>query len=142
MKSTRRPLLAIGTLLTLVSALLLSGCATGSAKGALDPAIEHPWSQDMAVVYNELPIKHKNLFFQLEESEYRQRLEDLNRRAHDLDSHHFEVALRRILADVGDAHTYISFDRTPLFPLQFSPSKRGSTSWRRCLGMRSISALG
>lgn len=114
------PAIVLGLLL-----IGLIGCSTTHQGPPLDRTIEHRWSKDIEVMFDTLPEKHKNLFFKLSEEEYRRRLVELNERAPGLSAPEFETELRRVLADVGDAHTGISFAHDSLFPLHFQDFEEG-----------------
>lgn len=116
---------SLSVMALLLLGVVLSGCTTTREGPPLDRSIEHRWSRDIEVMYDTLPRKHKNLFFNIPEAEYRSRLVELNERAEDLTAPEFEIELRRILADVGDAHTKISFSRQMLFPLSFQSFEEG-----------------
>ncbi len=114
------PAIVLGLLL-----IGLIGCSTTHQGPPLDRTIEHRWSKDIEVMFDTLPEKHKNLFFKLPEAEYRRCLVKLNERAPGLSAPEFETELRRVLADVGDAHTGISFAHDSLFPLHFQDFEEG-----------------
>lgn len=115
----------IPAIVVLILGFALLGCTTTNPGPSLDRNVDHMWSRDIEVMFDTLPGKHKNLFFQLPEAEYRKRLVELNERAADLSAPEFEIALRRILAEVGDAHTNVSFAHDSLFPLHFQAFAEG-----------------
>lgn len=56
-----------------------------------------------------LPQKHKNLFFSTSEKKYQSRLEQIESELPQLSDLDTEIELRRLLADVGDAHTALGW---------------------------------
>jgi hypothetical protein len=116
---------AVAAAFVLTLSLLPGGCATSGERIVLDRSVEHRWSRDIEVMFDTLPERHKNLFFRMPEREYRDRVAELNERAPGLSAEQFEVELRRILAEVGDAHTNIGFERSTLYALQFHAFEEG-----------------
>lgn len=122
--SKGRTIVLFGFVSTLIAAI--SGCMTfGGAKETLDPEIDHRWREDIEVLFHDLPQRHTNLFTEISEEEYRQRVKDLDRRAMEMSAIELDIAIRRLLADVGDAHTNLSYSQASIFPLQFYQFEEG-----------------
>lgn len=93
---------------------LLTGCA-GQPRST-----SRSWADDIAVFQQQLPRKHKNLFFSISAQEYQRRLEQLKAELPQLSDIEVEIELRRVLADVGDAHTALGWQLEELYPLDFN----------------------
>ncbi len=66
-----------------------------------------PWQADIHYLAEMLPRVHKNLYFQVSESEFQAAAACLEAAAPDLTSDHIKVELARLVAMVGDAHTNV-----------------------------------
>ena len=93
---------------------LLTGCAGQNRSTSLS------WADDIDVFQEQLPQKHKNLFFSISEKEYQSRLEQIESDLPQLSDLAIEIELRRVLADVGDAHTALGWKIEELYPLDFN----------------------
>ena len=119
-----------------VSALMLV-CLAPAAAPAANPAAGLPaaprvkaeqWREDLKSLATELPRLHKNLFFRLPRADFERSVADLERAIPSLREDQIIVAMMRIVASVGDAHTGLSPWPTPwsrLFPLQLYWFKDG-----------------
>src|SRR5574340_21240 len=77
------------------------------------------WRQDLGILATELPLRHKNLFFQLSKQEFERRVREIDASIPKLSDLEVRGALVRLLASVGNAHTTINaFQGTPEFPLR------------------------
>jgi hypothetical protein len=120
---TRRPLqLAAAALIvvTLVVASLTACTPRAPGEGVVDDPNSHPWREDLDVFARELPRRHTNLFFRLPQDEFEEMVRRTDAVAPELSEAEFVLAVRRILAAVGDAHTNLSFSFERLYPLRFS----------------------
>jgi hypothetical protein len=149
--------LSFAALILLVCWLVIS-CQTGTSQkapaygdaaetcgAAASEGSDSSWARDIEVLGNELPKCHKNLFFQLSEAEYRARLRTLEAELGTLSDLEVELRVRRLLADLGDAHTGLSLQHEQIYPLSFLHFADGtylmkaSAEYAEYLGMRLVS---
>jgi len=100
--------------LAVIILTLLTGCAGQNRSTSLS------WTDDIEVFQEQLPKKHKNLFFSISEKEYQRRLAQIKAELPQLSDLEVEIELRRVLADVGDAHTALGWKLEELYPLDFN----------------------
>ncbi len=118
-------LIVVGTVI-----LFSGGCASGpivqdSRYRTEQENTSTTWDTDIEVFETRLPKLHKNLFFAIGEKEYMDRLAALRKEVPNLSDREIEIELRRLLSDVGDAHTDLSLQVEELFPLTFTHFKEG-----------------
>lgn len=103
-----------------------SGAAPADAAVAttLDPKLA-AWRSDLQVLGEELPRRHKNLFFQLPEPAFRARLTDLIERVPTMTEDAIVVEVLRLIGDVGDGHTGMRPPVRPIYPLQVAWFEEG-----------------
>jgi C-terminal processing protease CtpA/Prc len=136
-----RTYLPLAALCVLFPLLLLSGCASSSGTGS---SHADTWSADIAVLREELPQRHKNLFFSISEEEYHRQLDTLENHLDSLSDAEIEVAIRKLLTDVGDTHTSLSLSPQRLFPFTFKYFEEGTIllsctgEYKKYLGMQVI----
>lgn len=65
------------------------------------------WHDDLAYLVQELPKRHKNLFFKLTEEQFRKAVSDLDSKIPTLQDYQFRTELLKLVASVGDPHTGI-----------------------------------
>jgi hypothetical protein len=70
-------------------------------------------------LYKELPKRHANLYFNINETDYLESIQSLQKALPDLESHEFNVRAAEIVASVGDAHTSVNIPVYYLCPLEF-----------------------
>jgi hypothetical protein len=107
-------------------ALALACCLlTAAASHAADLTPE-AWKQDLDVLARELPQRHINLFFQLKRADWDAQVERLAAALPGMSGDEVRVALKRLVASVGNAHTGVSvFPDSPIFPIRFGPFAEG-----------------
>lgn len=76
------------------------------------------WIEDIEFLACELPKKHKNLFFQIEEEVFFKEIESLKGKTAYLDDYEIGVGVAKLAALIGDAHTFISLPVSLLCPLE------------------------
>jgi len=69
------------------------------------PMTSERWRQDLRYLARHLPRLHKNLFFQISETEFKKAVADLDKSIPSLEDHEVIVGFMRILAMIGDSHT-------------------------------------
>lgn len=92
---------------------------TTSGVGPASKGRTQRWREDLAYLASTLPAKHKNLFFQLPEAQFRKQVADLEVRLPGLDEDHAAVELMKLVASVGDTHTRL--DAWPPFTSRVIP---------------------
>src|SRR5262249_52705454 len=98
MKSCVHLKLMVWVILPLVSLTLALAQTTGLSRDAR-------WREDVRFYAQELPKRHKNLFFKLSEEEFEQEVKSLEARAPTLSDSEIALELMRITARIGDGHT-------------------------------------
>ena len=77
------------------------------------------WMEALDFLYEELPKRHKNLYFDISETDYLDSIRALKRAVPGLDNDEIKVRIAQIVASVGDAHTSINIPVYYLCPLEF-----------------------
>lgn len=86
------------------------------------------WHEDLACLAEELPAKHKNLFFKLTKEEFREQVEALDKQIPKLSEEQITVELMKLVASVGDGHTGVRLSdplTTTVLPMIFYQFKDG-----------------
>ncbi len=92
-------------------ALLLSFPGQAALTAAL-------WQADLQDLVDRLRATHPNLFFHVTESEFDAAVNDLARRMPQLSDNQITVEMMKLVAMVGDAHTWVG-SPFPLLPIRF-----------------------
>lgn len=108
---------------------------------------DEEWLEDLNYLENELPARHKNLFFQLKEKEFKNEMSRLKTDLKQLSDLDITLRLAEIFAKIGDTHTAV--DNThflseyyPLFLRKFEDGYRVITTdqqYKEILGAKLIS---
>ena len=77
------------------------------------------WMEVLNFLSKELPRRHKNLYFSINETDYLGSIQTLKEDLPQLESHEIKVRIAQIIASVGDAHTSINIPVYYLCPLEF-----------------------
>ena len=72
---------------------------------------EEEWVEDLNYLEKELPVRHKDLFFQLTEEEFKSNLEKLKNDLSGLSNLEIAFRLAEIFAEIGDTHTALDNTR-------------------------------
>jgi len=89
----------------LIAPLLLVGQSPPAGPPArLSPA---QWREDVAFFGKELAARHNNLFFHLSRADFERQIRDLSDAAATVSDIEMKAGLLRIMASVGDAHSWI-----------------------------------
>jgi hypothetical protein len=67
------------------------------------------WKSDIEFLKKELPLKHKNLFFQMTNSDYEGSLDNISSRLSLFSDFEIAVKLQQIIARAGDSHTSVGY---------------------------------
>jgi hypothetical protein len=108
---------------------------------------EEEWLEDINYLEKELPTRHKNLFFQLEEKEFENEIEKLKSDLSQLSDLEITLRLAEIFAKIGDTHTALDNTRFlneyyPFFLKKFEAGYRVITTdqkYKKILGAKLIS---
>ncbi|HEX9438199.1 MAG TPA: hypothetical protein VF909_00900 [Roseiflexaceae bacterium] len=73
------------------------------------------WQTDLAYLVDTLRRTHRNLFHTISPTAFYDAVRAFDTRIPSLASHEIVVGLARLLASVGDGHTYLSLDDVPAF---------------------------
>ncbi|MGH4125168.1 MAG: S41 family peptidase [Clostridium sp.] len=76
------------------------------------------WLEDINFFSCELPLKHKNLFFQKSKADFFKEIDSLKRDIESLSDYEIKLQIAKIVASIGDAHTYVPLNINLLLPLE------------------------
>ena len=130
--------------ISLIILLIILICTLSISAAAFS---EEEWLEDINYLEKELPARHKNLFFQLEEKEFKNEIEKLKSDLSQLSDLEITLRLAEIFAEIGDTHT--ALDNTqflseyyPFFLKKFEAGYRVITTdqqYQEILGAKLIS---
>ena len=80
---------------------------------------DQKWIEALDFLYQELPKRHKNLYYSISESDYLGSIQALKNDLPQLENDEKKILIARIIASVGDAHTSINIPVYYLCPLEF-----------------------
>lgn len=84
------------------------------------------WIKDVEYLEKNLPKKHKNLFFNLEETEYKNLTKKLKEDIKDLSESEIKIRILEIIAKVGDSHTTVkNYNSSSEYPIKLYWFKEG-----------------
>ena len=105
---------------------------------------EEKWRQDLRHFATELPRCHKNLFFRVTQKDFERAVTELDNLIPTLSDNEIIIAMMRIIAAIGDAHTSLEWQFRRYYPLGLQWFKDGlylmgtSASYKQYLGMRLV----
>ncbi|MCB2298426.1 S41 family peptidase [Clostridium tagluense] len=76
------------------------------------------WLDDINFLSRELSLKHKNLFFQKNKEDFFKEIESLKTDIESLSNYEIKLEIAKIVASMGDAHTYVPLNVNLLLPLE------------------------
>ncbi len=139
-------------LFVLLSVFIITGSLLGYAGSTMACGIGEKtaegWTADLEVFEKTLPRRHKNLFFSMKKEDYLKRLAEIEEALPDLTDAEVEIRLRKLLADVGDAHTDLRPRMETVYPLDFTRFEEGlflrraDTAYADAVGMELIAIDG
>jgi hypothetical protein len=125
--------------------LLLLACAPAFTQ----PVSPAAWKEDLDVLARELPARHKNLFFTLKQDQFAREIASIAEGLPRSSDPEIRVALTRLVASVGNAHTSINaLSGAPVYSLRFEQFPDGfyvvaaAPENREAIGARVISVGG
>jgi len=83
------------------------------------------WAEDLEFLANELPKKHKNLYHKISESEFQTQIDEFKAELPSMDQTEILVAIKKIIASVGDSHTTLGYRPQRALPLMLYWFKDG-----------------
>jgi len=93
------------------------------AQTAPELSREEKWREDLKYLAEELPKRHKNLFFKITREQFYREVARIAGSVPKLSDAEIRLALWRLTAMIGDAHTRIQYGREKIYPIllyQFS----------------------
>jgi hypothetical protein len=78
------------------------------------------WREDVQFLAEELPKRHKDLFFKLKREDFAQAVATLEQAIPSLSDEEIKIALIRLVARVGDGHTSVGWASQRFYPITFS----------------------
>ena len=119
MRQLRAILSTAVIMLALAIGSLLSPCpVTPSQQSAYDsphhPSTS-PWIQDLDYLANQLPKRHKNLFFKISPEEFTRNVNELRHDIPNLTDYEVVVSMMAIVASIGDSHTMLNAHFSGIF---------------------------
>jgi hypothetical protein len=95
---------------TVALALLLAAACGKAREEAREEPLDRAavWRDDLRVLADELPKRHKNAFFHTAEATWRKQVADVDGKLASLDDAHVVVEINRLVAAIGDAHTMVT----------------------------------
>ena len=68
------------------------------------------WHEDLAVLREQMPKKHGNLFHSISREQYELAFDDLERRLPEMTDNQVKLGIMQIVASVNDGHTHVRLD--------------------------------
>ena len=75
--------------------------------GGMNPT---KWHEDLAVLREQMPKKHGNLFHSISREQYELAFDDLERRLPEMTDNQVKLGIMQIVASVNDGHTHVRLD--------------------------------
>lgn len=95
--------------------LLTTGCETQYLSGDRNSK----WRKDLDYLQEALPNKHANLFFKINEEQFKDKIDELKKSVDNLNDDEIIDGIYRIVASVGDGHTKVQRNFTKRYPVHF-----------------------
>lgn len=77
------------------------------------------WTEDLDQILNELPKKHKNLFFHKRKREFTKEIKELKNNIRNYDSYIIINTIAKVIAGFKDAHTMLIIPSSHFIPFEF-----------------------
>ena len=112
---------------TVISTLLWCCLVTAVAAQADRDHRNQNWQQDIDLLAEELPHRHKSLFFEMAKEDFEREVSRIKQRVSGSSDQQMQLELCRLLTSIGDGHTRvnISYADFQFVPLQFQQCKDG-----------------
>ncbi|MGH9833702.1 MAG: hypothetical protein ACRD9Y_11830, partial [Blastocatellia bacterium] len=105
------------------AALMMAACAViaaasiASAQNATELSREEKWRDDLKFLAVELPKRHKNLFFKITREQFDREIAKISEAVPKLTDSEVKLALWRLAAMIGDAHTRVQYSKEKAYPV-------------------------
>jgi hypothetical protein len=115
-----------------------------TAQTAPELSRDAKWREDLKFLAAELPSRHKNLFFKITREQFDREIARISDSLPKLTDSEIKLALWRLAAMIGDAHTRIKYGREKTFPFalyQFSDGvfvAAAAEEYKTALGARLV----
>jgi len=120
----RSVIIFCGVLMTVLCAAFAAEHAV-AAQTAPELSREEKWREDLKYLSDELPKRHKNLFFKITREQFHREVARIAESVSKLSDAEIKLALWRLTAMIGDAHTRIQYDREKTYPIRLSQFSDG-----------------
>jgi hypothetical protein len=111
---------AVGLLLTCTFTLQAINAASIQEQSRVDR-----WLEDIDQLTQELPARHKDLYFRLSEEEFMSKIETLKKKVPEQNDEEIIFSLSVLIASIGDAHTSLNVMPKTAFPFTLYWFKEG-----------------
>lgn len=98
--------------------LLFPGCSSNESPLLKEKDRDAKWEEDLDFLTQELPKRHKNLFFQMDRADFYSKMNELKSKISQYSDEEMKVEISKVIASVGDAHTMVAVNRSMLYPLK------------------------
>ncbi len=119
-----KPCYALTTVLcALFAAAYLAMAQTATGLSRYELSRDDKWREDLKYLAEELPRRHKNLFFKITRDQFDREIAKISQSVPKLSDSEIKLALWRLAATIGDAHTRIQYGKEKTYPFtlyQFS----------------------
>lgn len=107
----------ISMLITAILCFSFAGCSSSDKYVSKTGDRIDAWQKDLDYLAEELPKKHKNLFFKLSKEEFNNEINDLKQSVNKMSDDEIEMGINKIMTSIGDAHTGANISSEKMFPM-------------------------
>ncbi len=107
----------IAALLMISIMCAFSGCDSSSKYVCKSGNRVEAWQKDLDYLKEELPKKHKNLFFKLSKDQFNSEIEGLKQSLNKMNDDQIQMDINKIMTSIGDGHTGPNISSEKAFPL-------------------------
>src|SRR5687768_10269544 len=111
-----------GFCLAIVFSILLAAFVSVQAQNPAPQLSAAQWQADIKFLAEEMPKRHKNLYHRMKREEFEAAVKQFHDRVPAMGDDEIIVGIMKIIAMVGDGHTYIAprpFFRSGFYPVSF-----------------------
>jgi hypothetical protein len=95
----------------------LAAASIVSAQNTTELSREEKWREDLKFLAVELPKRHKNLFFKITREQFDREIAKISEAVPKLTDSEIKLALWRLAAVIGDAHTRVQYSKEKTYPI-------------------------
>lgn len=103
--------------LTMFVCVALAAASIVSAQSTTELSRADKWREDLKFLAVELPKRHKNLFFKITREQFDREIAKISEAVPKLTDSEVKLALWRLAAMIGDAHTRIQYSKEKSYPV-------------------------